>query len=446
MKEDTAPVNDTAPEFSEQAIAQEFANRHFDELRYVAQWSKWFIWDGACWREDRKRRVFTRAKKLCREIARSANKPGVAKTIASAKTRAAVVALAGEDTRLVAGVDQWDTDPWLLNTPDGVVDLRSGKLRPHNNTDYMTKMTAASPGGECPRWKEFIRQVTNGNEELQHYLQRIAGYALTGITREQELFFFYGTGNNGKGVWVLVISGILNDYHVGSTIETFSASKFDRHPTELAKLKGARLVTASETEEGRRWAEARIKELTGGDIINARFMRQDFFSFYPQFKLLFTGNHMPTLRVVNNAIVRRFNRIPFSVTIPADQINKNLAAELKQEAPGILAWMIEGCLEWQKIGLCPPKVVTDATDSYLESQDVLGEWLEECCVRDAQGWVSTRDLFNLWKLWAEARQEHVGSVKSFSARLEDRGLIKSRNKDQTQRGFSGWRLKEELPF
>ena len=446
MKEDTAPVNDTAPEFSEQAIAQEFANRHFDELRYVAQWSKWFVWDGLCWREDRKRRVFTRANKLCREIARSANKPGVAKTIASAKTRAAVVALAGEDPRLVAGVDQWDTDPWLLNTPDGVVDLRSGKLRPHNNTDYMTKMTAASPGGECPRWKEFIRQVTNGNEELQHYLQRIAGYALTGITREQELFFFYGTGNNGKGVWVLVISGILNDYHVGSTIETFSASKFDRHPTELAKLKGARLVTASETEEGRRWAEARIKELTGGDIINARFMRQDFFSFYPQFKLLFTGNHMPTLRVVNNAIVRRFNRIPFSVTIPADQINKNLAAELKQEAPGILAWMIEGCLEWQKIGLCPPKVVTDATDSYLESQDVLGEWLEECCVRDAQGWVSTRDLFNLWKLWAEARQEHVGSVKSFSARLEDRGLIKSRNKDQTQRGFSGWRLKEELPF
>ena len=304
--EDTAPVDDTAPEFSEQAIAQEFADRHFDELRYVAQWSKWFIWDGTCWREDRKRCVYTHANKLCREIARSANKPGVAKTIASAKTRAAVVALAGEDTRLVAGVDQWDTDPWLLNTPGGVVDLRNGKLRPHNNTDYMTKMTAASPGGECPRWKKFIQEITNSDEELQRYLQRIAGYALTGITREQELFFFYGSGNNGKGVWVLVISGILNDYHVGSTIETFSASEYDRHPTELAKLQGARLVTASETEEGRRWAEARIKELTGGDIISARFMRQDFFSFYPQFKLLFTGNHMPTLRVVNKAIVRRF--------------------------------------------------------------------------------------------------------------------------------------------
>src|SRR6516165_2199030 len=183
MQEDTPPVNDTAPEFSEQAIAQEFANRHFDELRYVAQWNKWFVRDGLCWREDRKRRVFTRANKFCREIARSANKPGVAKTIASAKTRAAVVALAGEDTRLVAGVDQWDTDPWLLNNPGGVVDLRTGVIREHRADDYMTMIASASPEGDCPRWREFMRQITNGDEELQRYHQRISGYALTGITR-----------------------------------------------------------------------------------------------------------------------------------------------------------------------------------------------------------------------------------------------------------------------
>ena len=263
------------------------------------------------------------------------------------------------------------------------------------------------------------------------------------ITTEQELFFFYGTGMNGKGVWVLVVSDILNDYHVSSSIETFTASKYERHPTELAKLRGKRLVTASETEEGRRWAEARIKELTGGDKISARFMRQDFFSFYPQFKLLFLGNHMPTLRVVNKAITRRFNRIPFCVTIPDDQINKNLAAELKQEAPGILAWMIEGCLEWQRIGLCPPKVVTDATESYLESQDVIGEWIEECWERDSYGFVSSRDAFNSWKPWAEERHEYVGSERTFAARLEDRGLQRCRNRDRTQRGFSGWKLKPQ---
>jgi putative DNA primase/helicase len=438
--EDTAPVNDDAPQFSEEAIALEFAARHADTLRYVAKWNKWLVWDGTCWREDVKRRVFTLARKLCREIARSANKEGARKTIASAKTRAAVVTLAGEDTRLVATVDQWDTDPWLLNTPGGVVDLRTGVMREHRITDYMTKIASASPGGDCPRWKEFMRQIT-GDEELQRYLQRISGYALTGDTREQELFFLYGTGNNGKSVWVLVISGILNDYHVNSSIETFTVSKYERHPTEMAKLCGARLVTASETEEGRRWSEARIKDLTGGDMIDARYMRQDFFSFYPRFKLLFTGNHMPTLRVVNKAITRRFNRIPFTWTIPSDQINNNLAAELKQEAPGILAWMTEGCLEWQRIGLCPPKVVTDATESYLESQDVLGEWRDECCVKDAQAWVSTTDLFNSWKPWAEEREERPGSETTFAARLEDRGMRRERNKDRTKRGFAGWKLK-----
>jgi putative DNA primase/helicase len=343
----------------------------------------------------------------------------------------------------VATIDQWDKDPWVINTPGGVVDLRTGKLREHRIDDYMTKIAAASPGGDCPRWKEFLKQITDGNEDLQRYLQRIAGYSLTGNTREQELYFFWGTGNNGKSVWVLVISGILNDYHVTAPIETFTASKFDRHPTELAKLHSARLVTAAETEEGRRWNEARIKELTGGDKVSGRFMRQDFFDFIPQFKLLFLGNHMPTLRIVNKAITRRFNRIPFNVTIADDQVNKNLAAEFKaQEGPGILAWAIEGCLEWQRIGMCPPKVVTDATEAYLESQDVLGEWMGECWEKNAFGFISATEAFASWQPWAEARQEWVGSVKTLSARLEDRGLRKGRNKEQTKQGFLGWRLKE----
>jgi putative DNA primase/helicase len=320
--EDTAPVADTAPAYSEEAIALEFATRHTDALRYVAQWGKWFVWDGLGWREDTKRKVFTLARALCRETARGVNKAGKALSIASAKTRAAVVALAGEDSRLAASIDQWDKDPWLLNTPGGVVDLRTGKMREHRADDYMTKITAVAPGGDCPRWKEFMTQITNGDGELQRYLQRIAGYALTGDTREQELYFFYGTGNNGKGVWVQVISYILNDYHVSTSIETFTVSKYERHPTELAKLCGARLVTAAETEEGRRWAEARIKELTGGDRIVARFMRKDEFFFYPLFKLLFLGNHMPTLRVVNKAITRRFNRIPFNVTTPTIRSTK----------------------------------------------------------------------------------------------------------------------------
>jgi putative DNA primase/helicase len=201
-------------------------------------------------------------------------------------------------------------------------------------------------------------------------------------------------------------------------------------------------VTAAETEEGRRWSEARIKELTGGDKITARFMRQDFFDFHPSFKLVFSGNHMPTLRTVNKAITRRFNRVPFTVTIPDEHVNVHLAEELKGEWPGILAWLIEGCLAWQREGLNPPAAVTAATEQYLGSQDILGEWLAEYCDIGGNYWESAARLFSSWQSWAEARHEFVGSVKSFSQQLEDRGgFVPRKNPEGTKRGFSGLRLK-----
>jgi putative DNA primase/helicase len=386
--------------------------------------------------------VFSLARELCREIAATINRSGERRRVASAKTRAAVVSLAGEDRRLAATTEQWDTDPWLLNTPEGVIDLHTGKLRKHQPTDYMTNQTAVSPKRQCPRWMAFLQEITGGDVELQKYLQRVDGYSLTGVTHEQELYFGYGSGNNGKGVWTRTIAGILHDYHCPTSIETFTVAKFERHPTELAGLRGARLVTAAETEEGRRWAEARIKEMTGGDPIRARFMRQDFFDYFPQFKLRFIGNHMPVLRAINKAITRRFNRIPFTVTIPDEQVNKHLEDELKEEWPGILAWAIEGCLEWQRIGMCPPKAVIDATESYLESEDILGEWIDECCIRDANAWESSTALFNSYKGWAIGREEWVGSEKTFAAKLEDRGEFKrQKNREQTKRGFAGLRLK-----
>jgi putative DNA primase/helicase len=255
----------------------------------------------------------------------------------------------------------------------------------------------------------------------------------------------YGPGRNGKGVFVQTIAGILGDYHRATAIETFTVSQSERHPTELAALRGARLVTAAETEEGRRWAEARIKEMTGGDKVSARFMRQDFFEYVPQFKLIFSGNHMPTLRTVNRAITRRFNRIPFAVIISEDKMNVHLAEELKAEWPGILTWMIEGCLMWQRDGLKPPPAVTAATEQYLEGQDVLGEWLEECCDLAPGYWAGISELFESWKLWAFDRNEWVGSVKQFSQKLEDRvGLIWRKNPEGTKRGFAGLRLKPRV--
>ena len=208
-------------------------------------------------------------------------------------------------------------------------------------------------------------------------------------------------------------------------------------------LRGARLVAATETEEGRRWAESRIKTLTGGDRVSARFMRQDFFEYTPQFKLMISGNHKPGLRSVDEAIRRRLHLIPFTVTVPANERDKELGTKLVDEYPGILAWMIKGCLQWQKIGLAPPKVVTDATSQYLNDEDVLKTWLDECCDRQPGGWTAVDILFANFRSWAEFSGEFIGSIRRFSQRLSDHGFKAVRG---NKRGFAELAIKKEPPF
>jgi putative DNA primase/helicase len=218
-------------------------------------------------------------------------------------------------------------------------------------------------------------------------------------------------------------------------VETFLDSQVDRHPTELAMLRGARMVTAAETEQGRRWSESKIKTLTGGDKVAARLMRQDYFEFYPQFTLWVFGNHKPGLRSVDKAISRRLRLLPFTTTIPDDERDNGLGDKLKAEWPGILAWMIEGCLIWQREGLVAPQVVSEATDEYLASEDAIGRWLEECCVRDPPAWTGTTDLFGSWKSWAKNNGEFPGSVKRFVRMLEVQGFRQTRRSHA--RGFTG---------
>ena len=409
------------PAFTDEALALHFAEARAEDLRYVAAWSKWLMWDGQRWKFDDTLHAFDLARRICLEAAIECNTKA-AKMIASARTVAAVERLAKADRRLAASVEQWDTDPWQLNTPAGIVDLRSGRRRPHDPIAYATKITAAAAEGECPTWLAFLHRVTDGDHELVAFLQRVAGYALTGFTSAHALFFLYGTGANGKSVFVNTVAGILGDYHRTAPIETFTASSHERHPTDLAGLQGARLVTAVETEEGRRWAESRIKALTGGDKIAARFMRMDFFEFTPQFKLLIAGNHKPGLRSVDEAIRRRFNLIPFAVTILDEERDKNLTDNLKAEWPGILAWMIEGCAAWQGHGLMPSSVVTAATDAYLESEDAIAAWIDDRADRDMNAWTASSDLFISWKNWADHAGEYSGSLRQFVQNLEDRGF------------------------
>jgi putative DNA primase/helicase len=428
------------PEFSDDALADAFAERHRHDLRYVAPWGRWLHFDGRCWKQDDTLIAFDRVRMLCRGATADCTEMRVWMSVASAKTVAAVEKLAKADRRLAATVDQWDADPWLMNTPGAVIDLRTGESRPTQQTDYMTKTTAVSPGGDCPLWKSVIRRITDGDPDLARYLQRAMGYALTGITREHALFFCYGTGANGKSVVIRTIADIAGSYHREAAIETFTASKHERHPTDLAGLQGARIVTSVETEGGRNWAEAKIKALTGGDKVAARFMRQDFFEYVPQFKLIIAGNHKPGLRCVNEAIRRRLHLIPFAVTIPPEERDQHLSEKLKAEWSGILAWMIEGCLDWQCEGLSPPTAVRDATDAYLADEDALGNWIDDACERDPQAWESSTSLFNSWKSWAERSGEPSVSQKAFVHALESHGLI--RHRLQRARGFAGLRVIE----
>src|SRR5262245_58244201 len=308
------------PEFADDELALRFAEHHKDSLRYVAALGRWLIFDGMRWRFDETLMVRDFARKICREASVRC-KGKSAKTIASAKTVAAVERLAQADRRIAATVEQFDADPWLLNTPAGIVDLRLGDICDHDAHAYLTKITVVAPDDACPTptWRAFLDRIMGDHGEVIDYLQRVAGYSLTGSTQEHALFFCYGLGANGKTTFLNAITACAGDYHRAAPIETFTASNHDQHPTDLAALRGARMVTAVETEEGRRWADSRIKTLTGGDKIAARFMRQDFFEYTPQFKLIIAGNHKPGLRSVDEAIRRRFNLIPFSVTIPPDE-------------------------------------------------------------------------------------------------------------------------------
>jgi putative DNA primase/helicase len=433
---------DSAPAFSDEALALQFANRHAGNLRFVAAWNKWLFWDGKHWQFEETLRAWDFAREICREAAAQCNKAKLAPAIASAKTIYAVERLARSDRRLAATVDQWDADPWQLNTPQGVVDLTTGQARAHIPEDYFTKITAVGPRGDCPRFIAFLNRITDGDCELVAYIQRMLGYGLTGLTREHALFFGYGTGANGKSVLLSTVAGILGEYHKTAPIETFTATNGDRHPTDLASLRGARLVTATETEEGRRWAESRIKQLTGGDTVAARFMRQDFFEYRPAFKLIIAGNHKPSLRSVDEAIRRRFHLIPFAVTIPSEERDPDLAEKLKAEWSGILAWLVEGCLEWQTEGLRPPKAVVEATATYLSAEDSLAAWMDEKCERKADAWASSSALFACWSAWATAAGENPGNSKRFAQALESRGFIpnRQRNEGSNLRGFDGLRL------
>jgi putative DNA primase/helicase len=452
---DAALVGDVLPpelhgyELTEDGVAQAFALERSNELRFCHGPNRWHRWDDTRWKPETTRLAYSWVRELARRMARSANKAKTRETLGKAAFAAGVERFAQSDRTFAVTPDRWDRDPWLLGTPGGTVDLRTGELYPPSREDYISKQTAvtpAEPGTACPRWHQFLDQITCDDRDLRRFIQQMFGYALTGDVREECIFFLFGSGSNGKGTLLRTIGRIMGDYATASDMATFTLSKYDRHPTEVAKLAGARIVTATETERGREWRWARIKELTGRERpVSARFMRRDDFEFEVTFKLVFAGNHKPHLPSTDEATLRRMNLLPFRFT--ATGPDNELKVKLVDEYPAILRWAIDGCLDWQANGLLRPDCVVAATADYLDEQDLFSQWVDAECVTGLHDSDTHKALFGSWSAFATANGEVAGSGHDFHDRMKATGFTPLRHTPgfHSMRGWQGIAVRRPDP-
>jgi len=418
-------------ELTEDGVARAFVEHHDGLLLFDHDAGRWYEWKGDHWAADDTQLVF----EFCRHMARQASDLPGDKVVATARKAsfvAGVERFARGDRAMAVTADHWDQDPWLLGCPDATVDLSDGSIKIPHGDDGITKRTAVAPEpGAAPRWHRFLMDVTRGDEDVIRFLQLWCGYCLTGSTREHVLLFIFGPGGNGKSVFVNLLQRLLGDYAKTAPMDSFTATRNDKHPTDLAFIAGARFVAANETEEGRSWAEARIKALTGGDPIAARLMRENFYSYTPAFKLLISGNHQPLLRNVDPAVRRRFLILPF--TWQPERVDRELENKLWEEAPQILHWAIQGALEWVEEGLPRPDAIRRATEDYFADQDTFGQWVAEHCNLENYGdFERFSDLFESWTGFLQSAGEREETKKKFTVRLRRLGL-----KNTTKRTATG---------
>jgi putative DNA primase/helicase len=347
--EERAADTKAAPplDLSDDGLALALGVEWADQARHVALWGKWLFWTGARWETDEKLLHLTRTRDFLRrrgaELIRKAKEEDrkaaeeAAKGLRSAQKVAHVVGLARSNPSQAASVGQWDADPWALSTPGGMVDLRTGNLRPADPLAYCTKSTAvvpAPPGTTAPIWQGFLERIFRHDPELIGFMRRVLGYGLTGLTIEHVLMFAWGQGANGKGTLFNTASRLLGDYAAVAPADLLLVTHGDRHPTDMAMLRGARFVTAQELAPGRAWDEPKLKSLTGGDPITARYMRQDFFTYEPQFLLVAAGNHKPSFKGVDEAIRRRVNLVPFLQNVPGRGARQGAARKAEGRMAG----------------------------------------------------------------------------------------------------------------
>ena len=339
---------------------------------------------------------------------------------------------------LFVGLDELDTDEWLLNCQNGTLDLRTGKLRDHDPADLITRMvpTVYDPGAEAPRFERFLKE-TLVDVAVITFVKRYSGYTATGSTRERLLAILYGNGKNGKTTLVELIQDALGDYAKSTAVETLLMKKNETVGNDVAALKGARFVSASEVEQNRRLAEGKVKQLTGRDTVTARFLFGEPFDFRPEFKLWLSTNNKPVIQGTDDAIWDRLRLIPFNVRFK-DSADPNLADQRRRELPGVLAWVVEGCLEWQEHGLQEPESVTEATRQYREEMDTLAAFIEERCIVHEDAAAPATPLYKQYRMWCEDAGEKPETQKMFGMRLRERGFENKQATSGPNKGKKIW--------
>lgn len=420
--------------------AERLVNRHGSILRYCTTWEKWLVWQNTHWEKDEIGTVERMAKDTVRSIYKEAQdaiddyqRTLLAKHAVrseSSRSIAAMIKLAWSQLPMPIKSEQLDKDPFLLNCKNGTVNLKTGELQPHKKEDYITKIIPVNydSDAKCPEWTAFLNQIMDNKQDLISFLQRSIGYSLTGSTKEQCMFILHGNGANGKSTFLGAIRELMGQYTTHINSDSLMVKDKSTINNDIARLQGARMVTCMESEGGKRLAESLIKSMTGGDPLTARYLHAEFFDFLPAFKLWMGTNHKPQIRGMDDGIWRRIRLIPFSVKFPPDKQDRDLPEKLKKELPGILNWCVTGCQEWLKNGLCVPKEVLVATDSYKNEMDTIARFIGDCCTTETK--ISTRssDLYAAYVDWCKKVGEYELSQSRFSVRMDEKGYQKEKTR------------------
>ncbi|PFW41338.1 DNA primase [Bacillus thuringiensis] len=431
INDDVAEVVEDKPKkkfrLTELGNAERIAYEYGHVIKFVNDIG-WFIWDGKRWRIDNKKEIERITAKVLRSLNKSEDESEM-KWARMCERRNVRMNSIKDLMPLVPGErGDFDTHKYLLNVENGIVDLKTGKLQQHDRELGLTKITniAFDENAKCPEWLNFLDQIFQGDKELAEYMQRLIGYSLTGEITEQIMVFLIGGGSNGKSTFINIIKDIMGDYGRQAKSDTFIKKKETGANNDIARLVGSRFVSAIESEDGEQLSEAFVKQITGGEPVLARFLRQEFFEFIPEFKVFFTTNHKPVIKGVDEGIWRRIRLIPFNLQLPKEKRDKKLPEKLSLEMPGILNWAIEGCLKWQKSGLKDPAIVMKATGDYKEEMDILGPFMFECCFKREDFQIEAKDLYEVYANWCFRNGEHQLKNRAFYRILESQGFKRER--------------------